>query len=65
MYLHLEWSLQREPWHGCGPSCKLYHRRRQALDAERRQLPVWAAREALLAEVRVNRALVVVGETGR
>lgn len=25
---------------------------------------MWAAREALLAEVRANRALIVVGETG-
>lgn len=38
--------------------------RREALEAERRQLPVWGARDALLAEVRANRALVVIGETG-
>lgn len=38
--------------------------RRQALEEERRNLPVWAAREALLAEVRANRALIVIGETG-
>lgn len=38
--------------------------RRQALEAERKELPVWAARDALLSEVRANRALIVVGETG-
>ena len=38
--------------------------RREALEAERRQLPVWTARDALLAEVRAARALIVVGETG-
>ena len=46
----------------CAVSCS--GSRRQALEAERRQLPVWGAREALLAEVRANRALIVVGETG-
>ena len=34
------------------------------LEAERRQLPVWAARAALLAEVRQHRVLILVGETG-
>ena len=39
-------------------------RRRARILDERRALPVWAARDRLLAEVRANKVLVVVGETG-
>jgi hypothetical protein len=38
--------------------------RRQELLPERKQLPVWAAQERLLALVQESRALVLVGETG-
>lgn len=38
--------------------------RRQALQAERKQLPIWSCRDALLAEVRAHQVLVLVGETG-
>jgi len=38
--------------------------RRQALLRERKQLPIWSCRDALLAEVRANQVLVLVGETG-
>jgi len=40
------------------------NRRRQRIDAERKALPVWAAREQLLSEVRARKVLIVVGETG-
>lgn len=39
-------------------------RRRRHLEAERQRLPVWAVRSALLDQVRANRALILVGETG-
>ena len=39
-------------------------RRRRLLEAERQRLPVWAVRSALLEQVRANRALILVGETG-
>jgi hypothetical protein len=39
------------------------NRRRRIAD-ERRALPVWAARVALLSEVKANKVLIVVGETG-
>jgi HrpA-like RNA helicase len=42
----------------------LLQARRQELLAQRRALPIWPCREALLAEVRGARVLVVVGETG-
>lgn len=38
--------------------------RRQRIDAERRQLPAWAARERLLSLLQQHRVLVLVGETG-
>lgn len=39
-------------------------RRRRLLEAQRQRLPVWAVRSALLEQVRSNRALILVGETG-
>lgn len=39
-------------------------RRRRRIDAERRQLPAWAARDKLLALLQQHRTLVLVGETG-
>ncbi|KAG2440784.1 hypothetical protein HXX76_003640 [Chlamydomonas incerta] len=38
--------------------------RRRRIDAERRQLPAWAARDKLLALLQQHRTLVLVGETG-
>ena len=38
--------------------------RKLALAAEREQLPIWACRDSLLAEVRANQVLILVGETG-
>lgn len=38
--------------------------KRQRLDAERRRLPAWSAREKLVDLVRENQVLVVIGETG-
>lgn len=38
--------------------------KRQRLDKERQQLPVWSARERLVELVRDNQVLVVIGETG-
>jgi hypothetical protein len=38
--------------------------RKRELEPSRRLLPIWACREALCAEVRESRVLVVVGETG-
>ena len=38
--------------------------RRQRLDAERRRLPAWSAREKLVELVKENQVLVVIGETG-
>ncbi|GLC42130.1 hypothetical protein PLESTM_001294900 [Pleodorina starrii] len=38
--------------------------RRKQIDAERRQLPAWAARDKLLALLQEHRTLVLVGETG-
>ncbi len=37
---------------------------RAALQAARKALPIWAAREQLVAELRACRTLVLVGETG-
>eukprot|EP00887_Chlorella_sp_A99_P005931 scaffold29.g5931.t1 len=38
--------------------------KRQRLEAERRALPMWEARDAFIEQVRKNRVLVVIGETG-
>ncbi|KAL4447805.1 hypothetical protein ABPG75_005024 [Micractinium tetrahymenae] len=38
--------------------------KRQRLDAERRRLPAWSAREKLVELVRQNQVLIVIGETG-
>ncbi|KAG2496731.1 hypothetical protein HYH03_005143 [Edaphochlamys debaryana] len=38
--------------------------RRKRIDAERRQLPAWAARDQLLSLLQQHRTLVLVGETG-
>lgn len=38
--------------------------KRQRLDAERRRLPAWSAREKLVELVRENQVLIVIGETG-
>ncbi|PRW45383.1 ATP-dependent RNA helicase dhx8 isoform A [Chlorella sorokiniana] len=38
--------------------------KRQRLDAERRRLPAWSAREKLVELVKDNQVLVVIGETG-
>ena len=38
--------------------------RQKQLEASRRALPIWQCQQPLLAEVRDNRVLVVVGETG-
>jgi HrpA-like RNA helicase len=38
--------------------------RRLELLSQRRALPIWPCRDALLAELRAARVLVVVGETG-
>ncbi|GLI64295.1 hypothetical protein VaNZ11_007516 [Volvox africanus] len=38
--------------------------RRKQIDAERRQLPAWAARDKLLQLLQEHRTLVLVGETG-
>ncbi|GIM06180.1 hypothetical protein Vretimale_10573 [Volvox reticuliferus] len=59
-----------------GPSAKKHRRstkvdddaaaaeRRKLIDAERRQLPAWAARDKLLQLLQEHRTLVLVGETG-
>ena len=38
--------------------------KRQLLQQDRAQLPIWPARESLLRLVQENRSLVIVGETG-
>ncbi|KAL4442503.1 hypothetical protein ABPG77_005087 [Micractinium sp. CCAP 211/92] len=38
--------------------------KRRRLDAERRRLPAWSAREKLVELVRENQVLIVIGETG-
>ena len=44
--------------------CRPSQAKKLALAAEREQLPIWACRDSLLAEVRANQVLILVGETG-
>lgn len=46
------------------PESRLQQARKLALAVEREQLPIWACRDSLLAEVRANQVLILVGETG-
>jgi HrpA-like RNA helicase len=43
---------------------QLHTCRRQRLAMERQGLPMWGARDALIAEARAHHTLIVVGETG-
>ena len=38
--------------------------RRRELEPSRKALPIWQCRDALVAETRASRVLIVVGETG-
>jgi len=38
--------------------------RKRELEPSRQALPIWQCRDALLAEARASRVLIVVGETG-
>jgi hypothetical protein len=71
------WHCQKQgtsiQWHACPLAGVISARslcmgvdagRRARLDAERRQLPMWSARVKLVEEVRANKVLVVIGETG-
>ena len=38
--------------------------RKRELEPQRKALPIWQCRDALVAETRASRVLIVVGETG-
>ncbi|CUA76101.1 pre-mRNA-splicing factor ATP-dependent RNA helicase DHX15/PRP43 [Rhizoctonia solani] len=47
-----------------GAAPKKGHQSRQALLAERKRLPIWAGRKALVQAVKENDTLIILGETG-